>query len=123
MHQAMVRMDGEKMSKSLGNLVFVSDLLQDHDARAIRLAIVAHHYRDSWEWNDQLMPTADRRLERWLAAERADSASDDDAIDEVRAALDDDLDTPRAVAAIDAAAGNGGRVTQSALLLGVDLRD
>ena len=58
MHQAMVRMDGEKMSKSLGNLVFISDLLKTWDARAIRLAIVEHHYRDSWEWDDDLMPRA-----------------------------------------------------------------
>ena len=71
MHQAMVRMDGEKMSKSLGNLVFVSDLLKTYDPRAIRLGIVAHHYRDSWEWDDTLMPTADARLERWLAATQA----------------------------------------------------
>ena len=46
MHQAMVHMDGEKMSKSLGNLVFVSDLRKEYDPRAIRLGIVAHHYRD-----------------------------------------------------------------------------
>ena len=60
MHQAMVRMDGEKMSKSLGNLVFVHDLAKDWDSRAIRLAVVAHHYRDSWEWNDTLLPRARR---------------------------------------------------------------
>ncbi|MEI7624025.1 MAG: cysteine--tRNA ligase, partial [Actinomycetes bacterium] len=47
MHQAMVRMDGEKMSKSLGNLVFISELRKSWDVRAIRLAIVSHHYRDS----------------------------------------------------------------------------
>ncbi len=66
MHQAMVRMDGEKMSKSLGNLVFISDLLKTWDARAIRLAIVEHHYRDSWEWDDDLMPRAAGRLTAWL---------------------------------------------------------
>ena len=60
MHVGMVRMDGEKMSKSLGNLVFVSDLLKTWDPRAIRLAIIEHHYRDSWEWDDDLMPRADR---------------------------------------------------------------
>ena len=52
MHQAMVRMDGEKMSKSLGNLVFVSELRKEWDTRAIRLAAVAHHYRTPWEWDD-----------------------------------------------------------------------
>ncbi len=114
MHQAMVRLDGEKMSKSLGNLVFVSELAKEFDARAIRLAIVAHHYRDSWEWNDQLMPAATARLSSWVAAGPGPAA-----LDEVRAALDDDLDTPGAVAAIDAAASTGLGVGDAAALLGV----
>jgi L-cysteine:1D-myo-inositol 2-amino-2-deoxy-alpha-D-glucopyranoside ligase len=120
MHQAMVRMDGEKMSKSLGNLVFVSDLLETHDPRAIRLGIVAHHYRDSWSWSDDLMPTADARLERWLGASAGgvDSAA---ALEAVRTRLDDDLDTPGAVAAIDAAAARGEGVAAAAALLGVFL--
>ena len=120
MHQAMVRMDGEKMSKSLGNLVFVSDLRQQWDVRAIRLAIVAHHYRDSWEWNDTIMPTAAARLDAWLAAT---STGDDSvaALDAVRERLDDDLDTPGAVAAIDAAAARGEGVASAAALLGVFL--
>ena len=62
MHVGLVRMDGEKMSKSLGNLVFVSDLLKTWDPRAIRLAIIEHHYRDSWEWDEHLMPRAAARL-------------------------------------------------------------
>jgi L-cysteine:1D-myo-inositol 2-amino-2-deoxy-alpha-D-glucopyranoside ligase len=116
MHQAMVRMDGEKMSKSLGNLVFVSDLRQKHDPRAIRLGIVAHHYRTEWEWHDNIMPTAAARLETWLEAGTGSGARD-----EVGAALDADLDTPAAVAAIDAAATRGEGVSDAALLLGVDL--
>ena len=63
MHQAMVRMDGEKMSKSLGNLVFVSDLRKEWDTRAIRLGVVSHHYRTPWEWHEDLMPTAAKRLQ------------------------------------------------------------
>ena len=118
MHQAMVRKDGEKMSKSLGNLVFVSDLRQQYDPRAIRLGLAANHYRDSWEWDDALMPTAQARLERWLEAGPGDGA-----LDEVRAALDDDLDTPTAVAAIDDAAASGKGVSAAAMLLGVDLLD
>ena len=122
MHQAMVRMDGEKMSKSLGNLVFVSDLLKSHDPRAIRLAVVAHHYRDSWEWDDTLMPASDVRLERWLAATEPEGASDSaSALDGVRACLDDDLDTPGAVAAVDAAVAAGEGVASAAALLGVHL--
>ncbi len=115
MHQAMVRMDGEKMSKSLGNLVFVSDLRKDFDPRAIRLGILAHHYRDSWEWNDQIMPDASARLESWIAA-----GTGTEALDQVRSALDSDLDTPAALAAIDAAAATGAGVSEAAMLLGVD---
>jgi L-cysteine:1D-myo-inositol 2-amino-2-deoxy-alpha-D-glucopyranoside ligase len=114
MHQAMVRMDGEKMSKSLGNLVFVSDLSMLWDPRAIRLACVAQHYRTSWEWHGALMPEAAERLERWVAAGAGSGA-----LDEVRRALDEDLDTPGAVAAIDAAAARGVGVSEAAALLGV----
>jgi L-cysteine:1D-myo-inositol 2-amino-2-deoxy-alpha-D-glucopyranoside ligase len=115
MHQAMVRMDGEKMSKSLGNLVFVSDLRKEYDPRAIRLGIVGFHYRDSWEWSSEIMPGAAARLERWMAAGTGMGA-----LDEVRARLDDDLDTPGAVAAIDAAVAQGEGVSEAAMLLGVD---
>jgi L-cysteine:1D-myo-inositol 2-amino-2-deoxy-alpha-D-glucopyranoside ligase len=116
MHQAMVRMDGEKMSKSLGNLVFVSELRKEWDPRAIRLAIVSHHYRDSWEWQDSLMPAATERLERWIEAGVGDAA-----LDAVRTHLDDDLDTPGAVAAIDAAVAEGKGASDGAALLGLDL--
>lgn len=116
MHQAMVRMDGEKMSKSLGNLVFVSDLRKEFDTRAIRLGILANHYRTEWEWSTDLMPTAAKRLERWLAAGVGDGA-----LDAVRACLDNDLDTPGAIAAIDAAVDAGEGISVAALLLGVDV--
>ncbi|MGY6502349.1 MAG: cysteine--tRNA ligase [Acidimicrobiales bacterium] len=118
MHQAMVRKDGEKMSKSLGNLVFVSELRKEWDPRAIRLVVVANHYRTEWEWQDEMMPAASARLESWLAAGEGDGA-----LDEVRAALDDDLDTPTAIAAIDAAAATGSGVSAAASLLGVDVLD
>ncbi|MDY7103519.1 MAG: cysteine--tRNA ligase [Actinomycetota bacterium] len=116
MHQAMVHMDGEKMSKSKGNLVFISDLRKDWDPRVIRLGVLAHQYRNEWSWHDELMPTAAARLERWQAAGLGDGA-----LDEVRAALDDDLDTPTALAAIDRAAAAGTGVSDTAMLLGVDL--
>ena len=67
MHHAMVKMDGRKMSKSLGNLVFVSELLKEWDARSIRLVLVRHHYRHSWEWDDGLLEDADQRLKAWTA--------------------------------------------------------
>jgi L-cysteine:1D-myo-inositol 2-amino-2-deoxy-alpha-D-glucopyranoside ligase len=122
MHQAMVRMDGEKMSKSLGNLVFISELRKTWDTRAIRLGIVAHHYRDSWEWDDAIMPEAGARLAEWLRVSTMPNAIDSIvALDAVRACLDDDLGTPGAVAAIDAAAAKGEGVTSAAALLGVFL--
>jgi L-cysteine:1D-myo-inositol 2-amino-2-deoxy-alpha-D-glucopyranoside ligase len=116
MHVAMVYMDGHKMSKSLGNLVFVDALRKEWDPRAIRLAIIEHHYRRDWEWDDTLMPRNAQRLERWC-----DAGPGDGGIDDVRAALDDDLDTPAAVAAIDAAAARGHGVGEASALLGVDI--
>ncbi|NNE95722.1 MAG: cysteine--tRNA ligase [Acidimicrobiales bacterium] len=119
MHQAMVRMDGEKMSKSLGNLVFVSELRKEYDPRAIRIGVLSNHYRTEWEWHDQLMPTAAEMLERWSSTV---GGSDGTAVlNEVRRALDDDLDTPSAVAAIEAAARAGHDVSAAAMLLGVQL--
>ncbi|MBI2705662.1 MAG: cysteine--tRNA ligase [Actinobacteria bacterium] len=121
-HQAMVRMDGEKMSKSLGNLVFISDLLKSCDPRAIRLAIIAHHYRAPWEWNATLMPEATDRLERWHAATNASGSADSEsALARVRQALDADLDSPAALAAVDKAVASGEGVLSAARLLGVDL--
>jgi L-cysteine:1D-myo-inositol 2-amino-2-deoxy-alpha-D-glucopyranoside ligase len=115
MHQAMVRLHGEKMSKSLGNLVFVVDLLEEWDPAAIRLAILTRHYRTPWEWTDDLMPAAAARLERWRAAGDGDAA-----LDKVRDALDNDLDCPAAVEAIDEAVAAGKGVSGAAALLGVD---
>jgi len=117
MHVGMVRLDGEKMSKSLGNLVFVSDLLKDWDPAAIRLAIIAQHYRNDWDWEDGLLELADARITRWRAG--AGRGSGDAALGEVRVALDDDLDTPSALAAIDKAAAAGHDVSRAAALLGV----
>jgi len=114
MHVGMVRLDGVKMSKSLGNLVFVHDLLKEWFPPAIRLAVLRHHYRSDWDWHDGLMAEATDRFERWRGAGRGDAA-----LDEVRAALDDDLDTPSAITAIDHAAASGRGVSAAAQLLGV----
>lgn len=118
MHVAMVFMNGHKMSKSLGNLVFVDRLRTEWDPRAIRMAIIEHHYRREWEWDDTLMPRNAARLAAWQAAGTGDDGS---LLADVRAALDDDLDTPAALALIDAAAGGGHPVGSAAALLGVDL--
>ena len=117
MHTALIAKDGEKMSKSLGNLVFVDELRRTWDPRAIRLAIIEHHYRVAWEWDDELMPRNAARLSAWRAADR----SDPDVLDAVRARLDHDLDTPGAVAVVDEAAAGGDGVREAAALLGVDL--
>jgi L-cysteine:1D-myo-inositol 2-amino-2-deoxy-alpha-D-glucopyranoside ligase len=114
MHVGLVRMGGTKMSKSLGNLVFVSDLLKEWEGPAIRLAVLRHHYRTSWDWTDDLPGEATERLDRWREAGPGNAA-----LEEVRAALDDDLDVPRAIAAIDEAAASGQGVSEAAGLLGV----
>jgi L-cysteine:1D-myo-inositol 2-amino-2-deoxy-alpha-D-glucopyranoside ligase len=68
-HAGMVRFGGEKMSKSLGNLVFVSALLEDGaDPMAIRLAILAHHYRQDWDWTGEGLDEGMRRLGKWRKA-------------------------------------------------------
>jgi L-cysteine:1D-myo-inositol 2-amino-2-deoxy-alpha-D-glucopyranoside ligase len=114
MHGGMVRLDGVKMSKSLGNLVFVHDLLKDWDPAAIRLAVVSHHYRGDWDWHGGLLPEATERVTSWRA-----TGTGAGALREVRHALDDDLDTPAAVEAIDAAAKVGAGVASAAALLGI----
>ena len=120
MHVAMVSMDGHKMSKSRGNLVFVDKLRTQHDPMAIRLGLIEHHYRTEWEWDDGLMARNEARLAQWKsAAHLGNSDGDSGLLAEVRSALDNDLDSPTAVQLIDAAAKNGVAVGDSARLLGV----
>jgi L-cysteine:1D-myo-inositol 2-amino-2-deoxy-alpha-D-glucopyranoside ligase len=102
LHSAMVNYEGEKMSKSLGNLVFVSDLLKTADPRAIRLALLRHHYRHGFEWYDTDLEEGAALLHRLLAAAQRESGPDPRPFAErVRGAIDDDLDTPRALDALD----------------------
>lgn len=103
-HAGMVALDGEKMSKSKGNLVFVSALRRAGvDPAAIRLALLAHHYRSDWEWTDAVLERAQERLARWRAAvSRPDGPPAETLVDEIRIALADDLDAPVALAAVDA---------------------
>jgi L-cysteine:1D-myo-inositol 2-amino-2-deoxy-alpha-D-glucopyranoside ligase len=102
MHSAMVNYEGEKMSKSLGNLVFVSDLLKVADPRAIRLALMRHHYRSGFEWYDTDLEDGSALLHRLLAAAgRPDGPDPRPFAAAVRDALDDDLDAPRALEALD----------------------
>jgi L-cysteine:1D-myo-inositol 2-amino-2-deoxy-alpha-D-glucopyranoside ligase len=115
-HAGMVSYHGEKMSKSLGNLVFVSKLLAGGvDPMAIRMALLTHHYRSDWEWTDAVLGDAEARLARWRAAlARAEAAAAEAVtrgtapaaaaemvLSGVRARMHDDLDAPGALAVVD----------------------
>jgi L-cysteine:1D-myo-inositol 2-amino-2-deoxy-alpha-D-glucopyranoside ligase len=127
MHVAMVWMDGHKMSKSRGNLVFVDALRKQYDPRAIRLGLLVNHYRHEWEWDKGLIDRATARLGKWMAVEvdskRAITTSatkeGEDMLGTVRRHLDNDLDAPSAIATIDDAANAGVDVRPAAALLGV----
>jgi L-cysteine:1D-myo-inositol 2-amino-2-deoxy-alpha-D-glucopyranoside ligase len=103
-HAGMVGYEGEKMSKSKGNLVFVSKLRESGvDPMVIRVALLAHHYRSDWEWTDAEVRKAQARIESWRAA--LDHASEEEVARvtaAVRACLARDLDAPAALEAIDA---------------------
>ncbi|MHA7207977.1 cysteine--1-D-myo-inosityl 2-amino-2-deoxy-alpha-D-glucopyranoside ligase [Arthrobacter sp. MDT1-65] len=116
-HAGMVGFDGEKMSKSRGNLVLVSALRRSGvDPAAIRLAILAHHYRSDWAWTDGVLAGAVDRLAAWREAAARAGQDDVEAVRaQIRAHLADDLDAPSALAAVDAlaeelrgSAGDGG---------------
>ena len=104
MHTGMVGYQGEKMSKSLGNLVLVSELRAGGvDPLAVRLAVLAHHYAQDWEWEQGVLAAAEHRLARWRRAVSGIGGPAATAtIAQVRAALADDLDAPAALRAVDA---------------------
>jgi L-cysteine:1D-myo-inositol 2-amino-2-deoxy-alpha-D-glucopyranoside ligase len=106
-HGGMVGLDGEKMSKSKGNLVLVSKLRESGvDPMAVRLVLLANRYRTEWSWTDDLLTSAQQRLDRWREAAGMDSTpAAGEVIAQIRAALSDDLDAPTALAAVDAWAG------------------
>ncbi|WP_422114531.1 cysteine--1-D-myo-inosityl 2-amino-2-deoxy-alpha-D-glucopyranoside ligase [Brachybacterium sp. UNK5269] len=132
-HSGMVAYQGEKMSKSLGNLVFVHRLVRDGvDPMAIRLVLMAHHYRSDWDWSDQELATAAERLARFRAA-AARGGHHPATVEALRAALRADLDTPAALAALETwasgaaaaaapTAGPGDVAAAADALFGLDLR-
>jgi L-cysteine:1D-myo-inositol 2-amino-2-deoxy-alpha-D-glucopyranoside ligase len=103
-HAGMIGLDGEKMSKSRGNLVFVSKLrAQKVDPNAVRLALFAGHYRTDRPWSAELLAEAEARLAKWrLAAALPTGPSAVATVARLRDHLSDDLDTPKALAALDA---------------------
>ena len=118
-HAGLLGYRGEKMSKSLGNLVFVRELLDGGtDPRVIRLALLAHHYRADAEWTDDMLTTAEHRLADWTARPLGFG---DSGVDELRAILADDLDTPRALAFLDGADWTLGLATAVDALVGIRL--
>ncbi|GLW99721.1 cysteine--1-D-myo-inosityl 2-amino-2-deoxy-alpha-D-glucopyranoside ligase [Microtetraspora sp. NBRC 16547] len=129
-HAGMVALDGEKMSKSKGNLVFVSKLRRSADPMAVRLALLDRHYRADWEWTPDQLTEAEARLARWWAAVARPSGPDGRAVlDRVRELIAADLNAPEALRVIDQwAAGEGTDTEAPALvrdvadaLLGVEL--
>jgi len=103
-HAGMIGLDGAKMSKSKGNLVFVSRLRADGvDPMAVRLGLLAGHYRGDREWTDEVLKTGEQRLARWREAAGAPSGpSGAGLLAAVRETLADDLDTPATLAVLDA---------------------
>lgn len=102
-HAGMVGLDGEKMSKSLGNLVLVSELLRHGaDAPAIRAALLDNHYRSDWEWTTGLLRRSTERLGRWRHALATEESGDGVAVlATMHRSLSRDLDAPAALAELD----------------------
>jgi L-cysteine:1D-myo-inositol 2-amino-2-deoxy-alpha-D-glucopyranoside ligase len=121
LHTGMVRYEGEKMSKSLGNLVFPRDLFRDHEPAAVRLALLAHHWRSAWEWDAGELKEAGERLAGWRRV--AAGAEPGRLPERVAGRLAADLDTPGALVAGDelAEAGDRASVAAVASVLGVVL--
>ncbi|HEX2131064.1 MAG TPA: cysteine--1-D-myo-inosityl 2-amino-2-deoxy-alpha-D-glucopyranoside ligase [Actinophytocola sp.] len=122
-HAGMIGLDGEKMSKSRGNLVFVSRLRADQvDMMAVRLGLLAGHYRADRPWTAEVLTEAETRLARWRTAVASPAAPDaTDTVARLRDHLSNDLDTPKALLAVDAwatatLAGDGDDTTAPTLI-------
>jgi len=102
-HAGMVGLDGEKMSKSKGNLVLVSKTRESGlDPMVIRLVLLGHHYREDWQWSEADVSAAGARLDRWRsAAAKGAGAPTAHVVTDVLAALANDLDAPFALRLLD----------------------
>ena len=126
MHNGYVVVEGEKMSKSLGNFFTVRDLLAEFPGEAIRLALLAAHYRQPLDFRKSGLSEAKAALDRWYQALEATPPADDRTgmPDEVKSALEDDLNTPRAIAALHGLAGRalaGDTAAAAGLKAGADV--
>jgi L-cysteine:1D-myo-inositol 2-amino-2-deoxy-alpha-D-glucopyranoside ligase len=112
-HVAMVQLDGVKMSKSLGNLVFVRDLLREAPPAAVRLLLAAHHHRTPWSYSPEDLAAALARHDAWRDSTATEAVIDAGEAAETErgffARLDDDLDTPGALRILDGLAAGAGR--------------
>ena len=134
LHAGFVGYQGEKMSKSLGNIVMARDVLRSWDPRVVRLGLLTHyHHRHGVEWLDEWLPEAAGLLDELVAAAAVDRGPDlSGAAAELDDRVDDDLDFPGAVAVLTRAAravrdggdrpGAGARLADMAEVLGLDLR-
>jgi len=95
-HNGFITMRGEKMAKSVGNVVTAHSLLQRHDGETIRLTLLSGHYRQGLDWTDEVVEQSKKALDRWYRAAGDAKAGEPD--DEFLAALEDDLNTPLAIA-------------------------
>ncbi|MEO8223382.1 MAG: DALR domain-containing protein, partial [Gammaproteobacteria bacterium] len=103
LHNGFVNVDHAKMSKSVGNVLLVRELLKDAPGEAIRLALLSAHYRQPLDWTGDVLPEARRKLDRLYGALRdtGGAVTGEDAVEpEFLAALDDDLNTPKALAVL-----------------------
>ena len=99
MHNGYLQVEGEKMSKSLGNFITIHDLLEDWPGEAIRLAMLTAHYRQPFNWTQAGVREAKRTLDHWYEL-TADSGDGGIVCADVLQALEDDLNTPKALAAM-----------------------
>jgi L-cysteine:1D-myo-inositol 2-amino-2-deoxy-alpha-D-glucopyranoside ligase len=121
-HIGMLRYQGEKMSKSLRNLVLVGDLLKRYDADSIRVLLLRHHYREPWDYAEDELEDAAGWTQRLQGAARGPGDGTGDSPRALRAALEDDLDAPRALRVLEDAITGGDPAWRSAAdLLGLRL--
>ena len=104
LHNGFLNMNAEKMSKSLGNVLLVKDLVQQAPGECVRLALLNAHYRQPLDWSDETLPQARKQLDRLYGALRDLAHLERDtgveAPAELLAALEDDLNTPAALAVL-----------------------